>query len=751
MSGGGGSPGLLRHEARDRPPALARQRLQRLAAKEHDEGSGQPRQFTRAQQVIIVLGSPSQSPLRLEISLRDEKTPRTQLVDEMRKPIAIEIIEEEDRLERSHRGQGQFQIVLQPGNVEVLFRRFPTRDGQPIGVPVHPGDERPAPCGGQTVAPGATGQIQHPVPRLEQVPVPGKPRARPSNDRIGGAAVMGQAHSTSFRVTPGSAAGRPFDLLVIGGGITGAGVARDAAMRGLTVALVDRQDFGAGTSSRSSRLVHGGLRYLEQFRWALVFEALAERRILLRIAPHLVRPLAFALPVHRGDRVPRWKLGLGLLLYDLLALGGNVRPHRQFGKRGFLAREPLIRANELRGGAVYWDAQCDDARLVIATIRSAMAHGAAVSNYAAVRDLVWSEGRVDGAVVADELTGAIERIQAHVVINATGPWTDHLRRLEDQKAIPLLRPTKGAHVLVRTDRIGHRHAITLTSPIDGRVMFVLPWGEHSYIGTTDTDSTVSPDEVAPDEEDVRYLLRSVNALFPMAHLSPDDVLAGWAGLRPLLAADPDARASDVSREHRIVEGSGRMLTVAGGKLTTYRRMATDVVDHAIRLLPPGHPGRHAKPSRTDIEPLPGGESPAPDLFLRSALEAGLDEATAAHLVRHYGAETPAVANLVREKEARRVRLHPGHPAIAAEVVFAARRELAQRLDDVLVRRLHLYYETPDHGLAAIDATAALLGAELSWSAERMADETTRYRRWVSESRRFGASEVASPERAAGTT
>ncbi|HLG04987.1 MAG TPA: glycerol-3-phosphate dehydrogenase/oxidase, partial [Gemmatimonadales bacterium] len=374
------------------------------------------------------------------------------------------------------------------------------------------------------------------------------------------------------------------DILVIGGGITGAGIARDAALRGLSVALVDAGDFGSGTSSRSSRLIHGGLRYLEQRRFRLVSESLRERSLLQRLAPHLVRPIEFILPFFRGDRVPGWKIRLGLRLYDLLAGTGNVRRHDNLGKRALRELEPLMRERGLTGGARYFDAQCDDARLTVAVMRAAASAGARVANYVRAVRLLEEEGRIVGAALRDELTGATGEATARLVINATGPWTDAVRRLEDPAAKPILRLTKGSHVQVPQARIGHRHAILFASPIDRRPLFILPWGDWTYLGTTDVETDESPDAALPSEEEVIYLLRSANFLYPEAHLGTEDVVATWSGLRPLLAAEPGTPVTKVSREHRIVRGPGGMLTIAGGKLTTFRRMAEEVVNRATREL-----------------------------------------------------------------------------------------------------------------------------------------------------------------------
>jgi glycerol-3-phosphate dehydrogenase len=527
----------------------------------------------------------------------------------------------------------------------------------------------------------------------------------------------------------------PVDLLVIGGGATGAGIARDAAMRGIRTALVDARDFAYGTSSRSSRLIHGGLRYLEH-RWLrLVFEASRERHTLLRIAPHLVRPRSFTFPVHAAGRVRRWQLAAAVWLYDLLALFRNVHGHRLLSRRGVLREEPLLRDRDLKGGAVYWDAQCDDARLVLATIRSAHRHGAIAASYLRVAAIEKAGGRVRGAVIEDAFGGRRITVRAHVVVNATGPWTDELRRLDDPDAAPLLRPTKGAHIAVRRQRLGNAGAVTLTSPMDGRVMFVLPFGEVSIVGTTDTDWSGSPDEVAADEDDVTYLLRSANAVFPNARLQLGDVIAAWAGLRPLLASDGGASASGVPREHKIVESPSGLVTIAGGKLTTYRAMAVEAVnlvaDRLRRLDGRRVPGRAA----TDREPLPGGEVRDLGLLARELEKEGLSAAVADRLARTYGAEAPAVANLVLGDPHLAHPLIEGGPWTAAEVVHQARREMALTVSDVLVRRTHVFHRHPNHGLEAAPRVAALLGREVGWSESDQAALVESYREEIEAMRR----------------
>jgi glycerol-3-phosphate dehydrogenase len=521
-------------------------------------------------------------------------------------------------------------------------------------------------------------------------------------------------------------AAEPADLLVIGGGITGAGVARDAAMRGLRTVLVEQHDLGSGTSSRSSRLVHGGLRYLETGGVRLVLEANAERRTLLRIAPHLVWPLPFVFPVHRGDRVTLWRLAAGMLLYDLLALFRNVKAHRMLGKRALLEVEPMLRERGLLGGARFYDAQCDDARLVLATARSAIHHGALVASYTAVLSLERTAGRVVGALVEDRLTGRRAALRASVVVNAGGPWADRIRILEDAGAAPLLQPTKGIHVLVERSRIGHRAGIIFPSPIDGRILFILPWGDLSYIGTTDTDSAEPPDQLGITADDMVYLLRSANACFPHARLGIEDVRGAWAGLRPLLAARDGRAASSRSRDHAIVQGSGGMITVVGGKLTTYRAMAAEVVDRAVRELRLREGRPRPSDARTDEEPLPGGEAADLTTFRERGLEIGVVPESVEHLLRHYGTEAAGIFNLGGGDRRLLRRLLPPHPAIEAEVLHAVRRELAQTVEDVLVRRLHLYYEHPEHGIPAARRVAELMAREHAWDDARIEAEARRY-------------------------
>ena len=389
---------------------------------------------------------------------------------------------------------------------------------------------------------------------------------------------------------------RVFDLLVVGGGITGAGIARDASLRGLSVALIDKSDFGSGTSSRSSRLVHGGVRYLEHGHVHLVFEASAERRRLRAIAPHLVTPLAFTWPVYEGQRMARWKLRAGLTLYDALSLFRNFRRHRNLSAERVLSTEPNLRKTQLRGGVRYYDASTDDSRLTLANVLDACALGAVAANHVAMIGAAPATDGVRITRVEDALTGERTEIRSKVVVNATGPWSDTVESLQGGAKASAVQGSKGVHIAVDRTRIGNRDAIVMLHPRDGRVMFTLPAGRHTIFGTTDTFTNVSPDEVRASEADVAYLLEAANAYFPDARLRREDLVSAWAGIRPLMPTSGSSVSA--SREHLIRSAPGSV-RITGGKLTTYRVMATQVVDAAAKLL-----GTSLPKSATGDRPLP---------------------------------------------------------------------------------------------------------------------------------------------------
>ena len=511
-----------------------------------------------------------------------------------------------------------------------------------------------------------------------------------------------------------------FDLLVIGGGITGAGVALDAASRGLRVALVERADLASGTSSRSSKLVHGGLRYLHQREFALVRESLAERQRLLRNAPHLVRPVPFVIPVFGraglADRAVVSGWSAALWGYDL---AGGLRigyRHRRVGAATVLARLPGLRPELVTGGFVYHDARADDARLTLAVARTAVDHGAVVATYSPVVAL--AKGRYDrvaGAVLADGTP-----VRADAVVNATGVWSDGLRELDGDPAPPCLRPARGAHLAIAAERLPWRTAAVLPAG-GGRSVFVVPWGAQVYVGTTDTDHAGALDDPRATADEVTYLLTALNAVLA-SPLGPPDVVGSWAGLRPLVAGAAPGPTADLSRRHRVAVSPSGLITVTGGKLTTYRTMAADTVDQATRQL-----HRKPRPTRTGRLALHGASGTATLRTDGAAARLGVPPEVLHHLVDRHGGEVRDIVGLVAADVGLGRPLVAGLPYLAGEAVWAARHELVHTLDDVLSRRTRAAVLDAAAAARAATAVAGLVGAELGWSAQHQQVQVAAFR------------------------
>jgi len=534
----------------------------------------------------------------------------------------------------------------------------------------------------------------------------------------------------------GRLASEPFDVLVVGGGATGAGIARDAALRGLAVALVDAGDFAGQTSSHSSKLIHGGLRYLQYGDLPLVFEGLRERRRLMATAPHLCRPIEFVFPAYQGERPGLAELGAGVALYNALALWRPPATGHRLHAHGLYRLAPHLRAAGLTGAQLYVDCQTDDARLVLENVLDATAAGAACANYVRVQAIVRDrQGRARGALVADGETGARFEVRARVVVSATGPFTDGFlggpRRL---------RPTLGVHLVVDAARVPHGgRALVLRTPQDNRLYFVLPAGARTIVGTTDTDFAPAEDpgraprvgdEIRAQGSDVDYLLAALNHAFPSLRLGPGDVVSTFAGLRPLLAGHAQT-PSETSREHTIAAAPDRTVIVAGGKLTTLRRMGEETVDVVVEMLRASGLERALAPCTTGTRPLPGaaGDPGVPSQLLE-------DQPTDLRIrLSCYGGRAAAVLELARQPELAE-RIDPDLPFLWAEVLHAARFEHAVKLNDVLIRRVPLFRDAADQGLAAAERAARLMGAERGWSAERRDAELAAYRQAVAVSRRW---------------
>ncbi|MCP4447443.1 MAG: glycerol-3-phosphate dehydrogenase [Myxococcales bacterium] len=539
-----------------------------------------------------------------------------------------------------------------------------------------------------------------------------------------------------------------YDIAIIGGGITGAGIARDAALRGLRVILLEKDDYASGTSSKSSKLIHGGLRYLEQAELGLVFESVSERRVQMRMAPHLVRPLSFLLPVFEDSRVGLELMNVGLWIYDTLALFRSPKLHDTIrGAEKVTEMEPDIRAEGLKGAIEYHDCFTDDSRLVLENIIAAEEAGARCESYTEVLEIQREREQVSAVRVRNTISGEEEIIKAACVIVATGPWSDKtIEQVGAGMKTPLLSPTKGVHLVFRHKKLPLKRAMTVMSPVDGRVMFAFPWRGRTVLGTTDTYFDGDPDEVHADADDVAYLCKSANILFPRADLQSEDVISTWAGLRPLIHEEADS-ASDVSREHQIYVNDDGVLLIAGGKLTTYRLMAKDTVKAAIRWLKDAKnhhfADRELKRPRTKKRPLPGGEgftNPSADavraLGVDLAESAGLAPKLGEHWAFTYGTRAQTLADMAKADPKLGEPLQSDLIHTWAEIEYAITSERVQTIDDVLSRRVPLLLIGTDQGLDVLDAVADRMAEARGWDDARRTLEIERYKTTVTNSLLF---------------
>ncbi len=520
-----------------------------------------------------------------------------------------------------------------------------------------------------------------------------------------------------------------FDVCVIGGGVTGAGVALDAASRGLSVALVEKGDFASGTSGKSSKMIHGGLRYLAQYDFGLTWESSRERDLLRRLAPHLVRPLEFLFPAYKKGFTTRFAR-VGLTMYDIAAGGRGFHRHRRARSSDIVRLAPSLDPRRVVAAWTYWDASTDDARLVFELIRTAHRFGVVAVNHARVDGLDTTGGTLAAANVTDTSTGAALTVRARAFVNAAGVWAHEVGSLEAQAVMPTLRPAKGIHLVVPADKVPVAAGCVVPSVAkDGRSMFAVPWGPNTVLGTTDSAYDGSIESPAVDDDDVRYMLSAVNWSLGL-DVRPADVVAAWAGLRPLLASADGAttRTADLSRKHHLwVSGAG-LVTITGGKMTTYRRMAADTVDLVCARL--------GVAARSRTKRLPIGLT-RPIAGLRTETQAladriGLPPETAAHLVDNHGDLAPAILELVLDDPSLGAPLVPSLPWIAAEAVWAVRREMAVTLSDVVERRTRLSLADPAAGL---DSRAPAVAArELGWTAADQASQVALVRERVAAER-----------------
>jgi glycerol-3-phosphate dehydrogenase len=525
---------------------------------------------------------------------------------------------------------------------------------------------------------------------------------------------------------PDTAFERRFDVIVVGAGINGAGIARDASLRGLTVLLIDKGDLGAGTTSRSTRLVHGGLRYLEHRELPLVRESLREREVLLHIAPHLVHPLSFLLPVYEEHRRGTKMIRMGMMAYDALSLDKSMSRHRMLNRSEALQREPGLRREGLRGAAAYYDAQAEyPERLALENALDARRLGAVVLPYMRVAELQRGPaGRVTGVALRDELHERDYVAHGTVIVNAAGPWVDRVLGGIEVPEERMIGGTKGSHLVVESFPGAPREAVYAEAVEDGRPYFIVPWNGQYLIGTTDVRFDGDLDAVAASDEEIGYLISETNKLIPGAALTRERVLYTYAGVRPLPVA-PDGDEGAITRSHVVHDhapGVEGLLSIVGGKITTYRQLAEEVVDLAVKKL-----DRKAGKCRTHQIPLPGGTAYPFDRFReRFHATSDLDRETGERLLRIYGTRAAEVLDYADGHPDLREPFDQLTGAIGAEVAFTLRTELAETLTDVLQRRTMVGFGA-DVGLGAVDAAAEIAVRHLGWSETRAAREADRFR------------------------
>lgn len=514
--------------------------------------------------------------------------------------------------------------------------------------------------------------------------------------------------------------GSLYDLLIIGGGATGCGVALDAASRGLQVALVEKNDFSEGTSSRSTKLVHGGVRYLEmavkkldRVQYNLVKDGLRERGLLLKNARHLSNRLSLVTPLYKWFDVPY--VFAGLKFYDILSGKQNIGHSRLLSRKEALRRFPGLKSEGLKAGVLYYDGQFHDARMALSLALTAEQHGAIICNHVAVSGLLKEAGRIIGAELTDSLSGASWNLNARGVINATGPFVDQIRWMDDSAAPQMLTASTGIHIILDKRFAPPETGLMIPETDDGRVLFVLPWEDHALVGTTDEPAEIC-EHPKPLDSEIDYLLRHVTRYFNLS-VAKSDIKAVWSGLRPLVSDPKAADTAHLARDHVIEDSASGLLTIAGGKWTTYRKMALDTVDHALKVFGLSPPRSQC---RTEQLPILGSADYREDGPRRLSDEYGFAADIAAYLNRTYGDQAAEVAALTKEFGSHR--LVPSHPVLEVEVIFAARRELAERAIDILARRMPLALLDTVAAQQALPRVIELMSTELNWDRQRCDQE-----------------------------
>jgi glycerol-3-phosphate dehydrogenase len=537
------------------------------------------------------------------------------------------------------------------------------------------------------------------------------------------------------RSTLDELSGQTFDLAIIGGGITGACAARDAALRGLSVVLLEKNDFASGTSSRSTKLLHGGLRYLQSYEFKLVREACHERELMLKLAPHLCNVRPFIYVLYESYPESMFLLNVGLTIYDLFSGSPLKRRHHMLNASKLLEKEPHLNPRGLKGGGWYYDFLTDDARFTMDTIKGAWEAGALAANYMQATGFVKEGGRIQGVEVDDLLQVRSGIVRAKQVINTAGAWVDKVRFMEAGVKNRMLRPSKGIHIVVRKKDFPLQQAVFLRSPRDQRVVWPIPALDEDlvYIGTTDTDYSGPLDHVVATQEDIDYLLEAANFTIPESKLGYDHIVSTWAGLRPLVKPEGEMAASAVSREHQIFTSPGGLLNIAGGKLTTARIMGLQVVQKAVEMLEENY-GMHGIPASSSHRiPISGGKADEIESARKQASFLFVEPAIKERWLRVYGANFSKLATLVLTEPSSGRDLGKNHITLA-EVRHAVQEEMAQTITDFFTRRASIFYWQADGGLEIAVQVAAEMGRLLNWDYEERERQIKSYQEWVSENR-----------------
>lgn len=524
-----------------------------------------------------------------------------------------------------------------------------------------------------------------------------------------------------------------FDFLIIGGGITGAGIARDAALRGFKVALIDANDFSYGTSSRSSKLVHGGVRYLENYQFKMVFESCQERYTLAKLAPNIVKPLKFFMPVYQGDPHRTYKIDLGLWLYDILSTFKNYKRHKRISLKKLDTVSPPLTPENLQGLLSYYDFFSYDSRLTLLNLKQSAVFSAVLANYAKLESFNNKDGKINSANCTDKITGKEFTIKAQVFINASGPWVEQVSRFDDPKIESFIRPTKGSHIILYKKGVNFENAVTMRAKSDKRVCFIIPWGEHIIAGTTDLDYKDDLDDINIDSAETDYILETVNYYLDGIEFTRDDIVSTYSGVRPLIDGKSNKHESEVSREHKVIMSDSGLVTIAGGKLTTYRSMSNAVLEEILKRYKSEIPLRPFTGCITDKVHLFKTDEDIEKSLAALNLVKGK---TINFLSESYGQELVTILNILNKDNNFAEKISKNLLHIKAEIPFAIENEMTVSLTDFMKRRSQIFYKDLNQGLDIAKEVATEMAKYLGWNETEITSQVESYKKEVDKSRQY---------------